>query len=122
MMPVMDGNEVLDRRRESPALRDIPVIMISALDEPEIAIRCIERGAEDYLPKPFDPVLLQARVGACIEKKRLRDQESAPGDGHPASGGASRLERAARTRVEEKVREVEKLNLMQRFVPRSSRR
>ena len=49
--------------------------MISALDEIESVVRCIERGAEDYLSKPFDPVLLRARIGACLEKKRLRDQE-----------------------------------------------
>jgi len=49
--------------------------MISALDEIESVVRCIEQGAEDYLPKPFDPVLLRARIGACLEKKRLRDQE-----------------------------------------------
>ncbi len=58
-----------------PALQDIPVIVISALDELQSVVRCIEMGAEDYLPKPFDPVLLQARVGACLEKKHWRDQE-----------------------------------------------
>jgi signal transduction histidine kinase len=56
-------------------LRHIPVIMISALDEMQSVVRCIEHGAEDYLPKPFDPVLLRARVGASLEKKRLRDAE-----------------------------------------------
>jgi C4-dicarboxylate-specific signal transduction histidine kinase len=56
-------------------LRDIPVLMISALDEIRSVVRCIEMGAEDYLPKPFDPVLLRARVGACLEKKRLSDEE-----------------------------------------------
>ena len=50
--------------------------MISALDEMDTVVRCIEMGAEDYLPKPFDPVLLQARIGACLERKRLRDQEA----------------------------------------------
>ena len=49
--------------------------MISALDDMETVVRCIEFGAEDYLPKPFDPVLLRARIGACLEKKRLRDPE-----------------------------------------------
>src|SRR5215467_1887257 len=73
MMPEMDGYEVLLKLKEG--WRDIPVIMISALDEIESVVRCIERGAEDYLPKPFDPVLLRARIGACLEKKRLRDQE-----------------------------------------------
>jgi DNA-binding response OmpR family regulator len=75
MMPDMDGYEMLVRLKTDNTLRDIPVIMISALDEIESVVRCIERGAEDYLPKPFDPVLLRARIGACLEKKRLRDQE-----------------------------------------------
>jgi DNA-binding response OmpR family regulator len=75
MMPDMDGYEVLVRLKTDNTLRDIPVIMISALDEIESVVRCIEQGAEDYLPKPFDPVLLRARIGACLEKKRLRDQE-----------------------------------------------
>jgi DNA-binding response OmpR family regulator len=75
MMPEMDGYQVLQRLKSDEARRDIPVIMISALDEIESVVRCIEMGAEDYLPKPFDPVLLRARIGACLEKKRLRDQE-----------------------------------------------
>ena len=75
MMPEMDGCEVLLKLKEDGRWRDLPVIMISALDEIASVVRCIERGAEDYLPKPFDPVLLRARLGACLEKKRLRDQE-----------------------------------------------
>ncbi len=75
MMPEMNGYEVLQHLKAHSTWRDIPVIMISALDEIESVVRCIERGAEDYLPKPFDPVLLRARIGACLEKKRLRDQE-----------------------------------------------
>jgi DNA-binding response OmpR family regulator len=75
MMPEMDGYQVLQCLKSDEAWRDIPVIMISALDEIESVVRCIEMGAEDYLPKPFDPVLLRARIGACLEKKRLRDQE-----------------------------------------------
>jgi CheY-like chemotaxis protein len=75
MMPEMNGYQVLRHLKTDPRLRDIPVIMISALDEIESVVRCIEMGAEDYLPKPFDPVLLRARIGACLEKKRLRDQE-----------------------------------------------
>jgi len=77
MMPGMDGYAVLERLKASPATRDIPVIMISALDDIASVVRCIEHGAEDYLPKPFDPVLLKARIGACLEKKRLRDRELA---------------------------------------------
>jgi len=75
LMPEMDGFEVLARIKENPALAHVPVIMISALDQIDSVVRCIEMGAEDYLPKPFDPVLLKARVGASLEKKRLRDQE-----------------------------------------------
>ena len=77
MMPGMSGFEVLCRLRADERSRHIPVIMISALDELDSAVRCIEVGAEDYLPKPFNPVLLRARIGACIEKKRLRDREQA---------------------------------------------
>lgn len=75
MMPDVDGYEVLEQIKSAPRTRDIPVIMISALDDMASVVRCIERGAEDYLPKPFDPTLLRARVSACLEKKRLRDQE-----------------------------------------------
>ena len=77
MMPELDGFAVLERIKASPAMRDVPVIMISALDDMASVVRCIEGGAEDYLPKPFDPVLLKARIGACLEKKRLRDRELA---------------------------------------------
>ncbi len=75
MMPDVNGYEVLRRLKSDPATRDIPVLMISALSEFESVVRCIELGAEDYLPKPFNPALLRARVGACLEKKRLHDQE-----------------------------------------------
>jgi CheY-like chemotaxis protein len=75
MMPEMDGYAVLEHMKGDPTLRDIPVIMISALDELDSVVRCIELGAQDYLPKPFNPVLLRARLAACLEKKRLRDAE-----------------------------------------------
>jgi CheY-like chemotaxis protein len=75
MMPVLNGYQVLERIKNDEALRHIPVIMISALDELDSVVRCIEMGAEDYLPKPFEPVILKARIGACLEKKRLRDRE-----------------------------------------------
>jgi signal transduction histidine kinase len=75
IMPGLSGFDVLNRMRASQELHTVPVIVISALDESSAAIRCIQMGAEDYLPKPFDPVLLRARIGATLEKKRLRDQE-----------------------------------------------
>jgi adenylate cyclase len=71
VMPRMDGFGVLDKMKGDPALRDIPVIMISAVDDHESIIRCIEAGAEDHLPKPFDPVLLRARINAGLARKRL---------------------------------------------------
>jgi adenylate cyclase len=74
MMPVMNGFEVLSRLKAQERTQHIPVIMISALDELDSTVRCIEAGAEDYLPKPFNPVLLRARIGASLEKKRLLDE------------------------------------------------
>jgi CheY-like chemotaxis protein len=74
-MPEMDGYAVLERLHADTRLREIPVIMITAVDEIESVVRCIELGAQDYLPKPFNPVLLHARLDACLEKKRLRDLE-----------------------------------------------
>jgi adenylate cyclase len=74
-MPEMDGHELLRRLKADAGLREVPVIVLSASSETDAIARCIEIGAEDYLPKPFDPVLLQARIGACLEKKRLRDRE-----------------------------------------------
>jgi len=77
MMPGLNGYQVLERLKATPELHDIPVIMISALNEIDSIVRCIEMGAEDYLPKPFNPVILRARVEASLEKKRLRDREQA---------------------------------------------
>lgn len=75
LMPGMDGYAVLKRIKADPATRDIPVIVISALDDIDSAVRCIEMGAEDYLPKPFNAVLLRARLNACLQRKKLRDME-----------------------------------------------
>jgi phosphoserine phosphatase RsbU/P len=76
-MPETDGYTVLGQMKADPKLRHIPVIMISAVDEIENVVGCIEAGAEDFLPKPFNPTLLHARIGASLEKKFLRDQEQA---------------------------------------------
>jgi signal transduction histidine kinase len=75
LMPGMDGFQVLEHLKADPALRDIPVIVISAVDEIDSVVRCIEMGAEDYLPKSFNPVLLRARLNASLQKKKLRDLE-----------------------------------------------
>lgn len=77
MMPEMDGYQVLEWLRNNSTFRHIPVVMISAVDDIDSVIKCIELGAEDYLFKPFNPVLLRARIDASLEKKRLRDQEQA---------------------------------------------
>lgn len=74
MMPKVDGYQVLTWLKNHERLRDLPVIMISALAEMNSVVRCIELGAVDYLLKPFNPVLLKARLGATLEKKRLRDE------------------------------------------------
>jgi adenylate cyclase len=76
IMPVMDGFEVLEQLQTEPLLRNIPVIVLSASDQLDHVVKCIQRGAQDYLSKPFNPVLLQARIGSCLERKRLRDQET----------------------------------------------
>ena len=102
MMPELNGYQVLEQLKADEQLRHIPVIMISAVDELDSVIRCIELGAEDYLPKPFNPTLLRARVGACLEKKRLHDE---------LAGWARTLEQ----RVQEKVAEIERLGRLKRF-------
>lgn len=77
VMPELDGYQILTQIKADPNLQSIPVIMISAVDDLDRAIRCIEKGAEDYLAKPLNHVLLQARIHASLERKRLRDQEQA---------------------------------------------
>jgi CheY-like chemotaxis protein len=74
-MPEMDGFAVLAELKKDLQLRDLPVIVTSSLEGIDHVVRCIELGAEDYLPKPVNPVLLKARIGASLEKKRLRDQQ-----------------------------------------------
>ena len=75
LMPELDGYQVLAELKLDPHLRDIPVIMTSSLDELDSVVKCVEMGAEDYLTKPINPVLLNARITASLEKKRLRDQQ-----------------------------------------------
>ncbi len=75
MMPEVDGFQVLTEMKADPVLREVPVIVLSAIHEMDAIIRCIKMGADDYLPKPIDLTLLRARVGASIEKKRLHERE-----------------------------------------------
>lgn len=75
VMPGLSGIDVLERMKQDPALRDIPVIMISGVDDTDSIVRCIEAGAEDFLPKPFDPVILRARVSAGLSRKHVHDLE-----------------------------------------------
>ena len=77
MMPEMDGYQVLEEMKADTDLRDLPVIMISAVEEMDSVVRCIELGAADYLTKPFNPTLLKARVDTYVEKARYKAQEAA---------------------------------------------
>ena len=109
MMPEMNGYQVLEHMKSDSSLRDIPVIVLSALDEIGSAVRCIELGAEDYLPKPFEPTLLRARIDACLEKKHLRDQEAR------LRNELEEWNKLLERRVEEQVTQVEKLSRLKRF-------
>lgn len=75
MMPKLNGYEVLEQVKADSVLRDVPVIMISAVDDLDSVVRCIELGAEDYLFKPFNPVLLKARISASLERRQLQKQQ-----------------------------------------------
>ena len=75
MMPVMDGYETLEKMKNNEKMQKIPVIMITALDDVESAVKCIDMGAVDYVTKPFNPILLQSRVTASLERKHLHDME-----------------------------------------------
>ncbi|HYN98820.1 MAG TPA: response regulator [Actinomycetota bacterium] len=76
LMPQVDGFEVLAKMKADARLRRIPVVVISGLDEMDGVVRCIELGADDFLSKPFNPVLLRARIGAGLVRKRLDDLEA----------------------------------------------
>jgi DNA-binding response OmpR family regulator len=75
LMPELDGYDTLAEIERDEKLRHVPVIMVSALEDLESVVRCLEMGAADYLPKPFDPVLLRARINGCLTKKRIHDLE-----------------------------------------------
>ena len=111
LMPEMDGYEVLSRMRDDAVLRHIPVLMITALDDVQSAVRCIELGADDYLLKPFDPVVLHARIRASLTRKRMHDLESE----HLAEMG--RLNRRLEARIEEQMAELVRTGELKRFLP-----
>lgn len=102
MMPEMNGYEVLEQLKADAELRHLPVIMISAVEDVESVVRCIELGAEDYLPKPFDATLLRARVGASLEKKALRDE-------------IRDMNENLKARVQEQVAQLERLGRLKGF-------
>ncbi len=116
-MPELDGYQVLEARHDDPRLREIPTIMISASADTESVVRCIQMGADDHLGKPFDPVLLEARVGACLEKKRLRDQERELLDtvSHQA-GALAEWNETLEKRVAEQVEELDRMARLRRFL------
>jgi len=117
MMPELNGYEVLERMRSSPELRSIPVIMISAIGELASVVRCIELGAEDYLPKPFEPTLLRARVYASLERKRLHDQVVAQA-AELASQAAelATWNKTLEQRVADQLGEIERMGKLRRFL------
>jgi len=85
VMPEMDGYEVLAALRDDPALRHLPVIVITGVDELESVVRCLEMGAADYLPKTVDPAILKARIASSLARKRLHDAEREAVDRQAAS-------------------------------------
>jgi class 3 adenylate cyclase len=110
IMPQMSGFEVLRRLKAVEATRDMPVIVISALDELDSVVRCIEAGAEDYLTKPFNPTLLSARVGASLERKRLHDKVVAQ------AADLAAWNRTLEQRVADQVSEIERVGRLKRFL------
>lgn len=111
VMPEMDGYQVLTRIKADDALKHLPVLMITSVDDAASAARCIEMGAEDYLPKPFDAVVLRARITASLSRKRLHDLE----EQHLTEMG--RLNRRLESRIEEQMAELVRTGELRRFLP-----
>lgn len=111
LMPQIDGYGVLEQLKGDPDLRHIPVVMVTSVDDVDSAVRCIELGADDYLSKPIDPVLLTARVNAGLTKKRLHDLEME----HLEE--VAQLNRQLEARVEEQMAELVRTGELKRFLP-----
>jgi class 3 adenylate cyclase/CheY-like chemotaxis protein len=110
MMPNVNGYQVLEKMKADEKLRHVPVIMISAVDELDSVVRCIELGAEDYLSKPFNPTLLRARVGASLERKRLHDQVARQ------AADLADWNRTLEARVQQQLSEIERISRLKRFL------
>ena len=116
IMPGMDGFAVLERLRGDGRLRRLPVIMISAVEDTDAVVRCIEMGAEDFLAKPFDPVLLRARINGCLAKHRLHDlEEEHQRTLHDHAAELQELNRQLASRVAEQVAELERMGQLRSF-------
>ena len=111
IMPEVDGVAVLAQMKADPRLRHLPVIVVTAVDDVASAVRCIEMGADDYLTKPFDPVLLRARLNAGLTKKRLHDLQAQHLE--EVTGLNQRLE----ARIEEQMAELVRTGELRRFLP-----
>jgi adenylate cyclase len=112
VMPELDGYGVLEQMKADANLRSIPVIVITAVDEVASAIRCIEMGADDYLTKPFDPIVLRARITAGLRKKRLQDVERAHAE------EMAHVNQRLEAQVEEQMAELVRTGELRRFLPR----
>jgi class 3 adenylate cyclase/CheY-like chemotaxis protein len=110
LMPELDGYDTLAQIVADEALRHIPVIMVSALEEVESVARCLEMGAQDYLPKPFNPELLRARINGCLTRKRLDDTIRAQAE------ELADWNRTLNARVEEQVAEIERVSRLRGFL------
>jgi adenylate cyclase len=111
VMPEMDGFQVLKEVKADPELRHLPVIVITSVDDMDSAVRCIEMGADDFLAKPFDPVLLRARITAGLTKKELHDLQQR----HLEE--MARLNERLEARVEEQMAELVRTGELKRFLP-----
>jgi adenylate cyclase len=112
MMPEMNGYQVLEQVKADPKLRHIPIIVITSVDDVDSAVRCIEMGADDFLTKPFDPILLRARINAGLTKKELHDLQQR----HLEE--MARLNERLEARVEEQMAELVRTGELKRFLPR----